>query len=517
MAETRFNLPFEPNINSMREYWRSLSRPVQVSAVAVVAAIIIFIVFLIAHLTRTEMEILFQGMQPQEAQEVTEKLDEDGINYELEDGGTTIKVPREKQDHLRLQLSPDLYSRGMGFQVFEEDGLMISDHDRRKQWKVVLQDELARTISSLGSVEWARVHLVTPEDELFVRDQADPSASIFLELPAMETLTEDQARGILSLVAGSVEGLEPDNISMVDARGEVHHDAYRDLEKNDVPAEVHERMEAEQKFENNLESKIMDYMEVVFGPGNVVAMVNAELDFDVHETKSITYDDEPVERAIHRIQEWEEGEGPDLEEVGEPNSPGYQAPITDGDYEREYLEETINYEISEIQEYISSAQGGVERLSATVVVNREEEEIAGIEEDISTLVAAAVGHDPERGDAIAVQSMPFDTTLADEIAAREDREQMQQIVTYGVLAGILLLMFVMVLFFLRQRARAYIVEEEEELLEEAVEPSAFDIEELIESETAEEKLEDDTRQQLQQMAEEDPENVAYLLRNWLAE
>lgn len=513
MAENRVNMPFEPNLHSAGEYWKGLSRPVQVSIIAVILAFIISVILLIGYVTRPGMEVLFRSMDSQQAREVTERLDEMGVSYELADGGSTILVPEEQQDHLRIQLSPDLYAKGMGFSIFEEDGLMISDHDRQKQWQVVKQDELARTISSINAVQWSRVHLVMPEEGVFLRDRAEPSASVFLNLNPLETLTDRQVEGILSMVASSVTNLEKANIAIVDESGEAYHDPYMpDDEGSSVPAEVQERLHAQRNFEQQLEDKLTGYLEVVFGSGNVVAMVNAELDFDMHESTSVTYDPDNVERAIHRIQEREEGqEGPPPEEVAEPNIPGYEAPVgAGGDYAREYLEETINYEISEINEYLSRSPGRVDHLSATVILNRDEQE--GVMEDVSTLVAAAIGHNPERGDMIAVQSIPFDTTVTDDVMHRDAVEELQRMVLYAIIAGVVLLMIIIALLYLRGRARYAQSgeEEEQEILE------GFDIGELV-SQQEPEEIEEDIRDRVRKIAEQEPENVAYLLRSWMAE
>lgn len=512
MAENRFNMPFELNVNSIRDYWKNLSRPVQISAVAVVVALIIFIIVMIVYFTRPRMETLFSGMEPQQAREVTEKLEELGVTYSLDEGGTVILVPAGEQDRLRLQLSPDLYSQGMGFSVFEQDGIMVSDHDRKKQWQVVLQDELQRTISSIEAVQSARVHLVLPEEGVFLRDRTEPTASVFLKMRPMATLTEQQVRGVLCMLAGSVENLKPENISIVDSKGKIIYDGFMEMEEELPMVEAAERLHAQRQFERELEEKLKNYLEIVFGPENVVAMVSAELDFDRQEITSITYDQEPVERAIHRIQENEEGTRRPPEEVAEPNIPGYEAPyIYDGDFSRDYLEETINYEISEIQEYVTAAQGGVRRLSATVIINRDSISTF-IGEDVTTLVGAAIGYDAERGDAIAVQAIPFDTSVEDREreAAEAAKTRIQTII--GAVALFLMIAIIIALVVLRRRRK----EEAMEMLEDAEELEGFDITELLEKEEPAE-IEDDIRDKIRKVAESEPENVAYLLRTWLTE
>ena len=519
---SRFNLPFEPNANGVREYWGTLSRPVQIGIIAFIVAFIAFIILMVVYTTRPRMEALFTGMDPVQAREVTERLEEMGVNYQLADDGTTILVHEDYQDRLRLQLSPDLYARGMGFTVFEQDGLMVSDHDRRKQWQVVLQDELARTVSSIATVQWARVHLVLPEEGVFLRDRAEPSASIFVNMEPNADLSEQQVNGILSLVSGSVESLNPENITIVNDRGEAYHDPYYIPEDgSNVSADVQERMIAQRDFEQELEDRLRTYLEIVFGEENVVAMISAELDFDIFESTSISYDPDNVERAIHRIQEREVGGESTLpEEVAEPNIPGYEAPIimAEGEYTREYLEEIINYEIGELHEYMARSPGRVDRLSATVILNVEDDD--GIGEDVSTLVAAAIGHDPARGDMIAVQAIPFDTGEIEPDWQRAEVEQLQRMILYGVIAAVILMMILIGLFYLRSQARyrQMVAAEGDEDIDISDDESldGFDIGEFIGQEEPEE-IEEDIRDRVRRAAEQEPESVAFLLRSWLTE
>ena len=125
------------------------------------------------------------------------------------DDAATVLVPREEKDRLRLKYSPEINSQGAGFALFQNNSLVTSDFERRIQWQIALEEELCRTISSIEAVEKARVHLVIPEESVFVREKGEPSASIFLKVNPMTALDERQIQGILNLVAGSVENLSP--------------------------------------------------------------------------------------------------------------------------------------------------------------------------------------------------------------------------------------------------------------------------------------------------------------------
>jgi flagellar M-ring protein FliF len=218
-------------------------------------------------------------------------------------------VPREEKDRLRLKYSPEINSQGTGFALFQNNSLVTSDFERRIQWQIALEEELCRTISSIEAVEKARVHLVIPEESVFVREKGEPSASIFLKVNPMTALDERQIQGILNLVAGSVENLSPRNITVVDSRGTPLFDPFQQQEEGQPGlSTVEKQLSLTRKFENDMEGQLRSFLERIYGPGRVVVMVSAALDFDKKELTSITYD-RPVSLSEQRIEERYEGGG----------------------------------------------------------------------------------------------------------------------------------------------------------------------------------------------------------------
>ncbi|MGM0653357.1 MAG: flagellar basal-body MS-ring/collar protein FliF, partial [Bacillota bacterium] len=208
------------NKGTLSRLWNNLNLPARVGIIAVsIITLGLIAMFSITAANPPDKEVLYRRLDPVQAREVADALDEMEVDYELEDEGTTILVPEEERDRLRISLSPDLYAQGIGFSLFENGGLVASDFERRVQLQIALEEELRRTITSLDAVDQARVHLVMPEEGVFIRERKDPSASIFLRLSPLATLSDNQVRGIMSLVAGSVEGLTPEGVSIVDADG----------------------------------------------------------------------------------------------------------------------------------------------------------------------------------------------------------------------------------------------------------------------------------------------------------
>ncbi len=503
---------------SLMRLWQNLNLPARIGIIAVaVVAVGLIILLSVSASTTTEKEALYRRLDPVQAREVTAALDEMGINYELEDNGTTILVPEEQRDRLRISLSPDLYAQGIGFALFENGGLVASDFERRVQMQIALEEELRRTITSLDAVDQARVHLVMPEEGVFIRERKEPSASVFLRLSPLTSLSDNQVRGILSLVAGSVEGLTPENVSIVDADGNVLYDAFAALEDLSTSSILENQFQMRRLFETELEQRLRSILEQVYGPGSAVAMVSAEMDFDIREQTSIFYDGEnAVPRSTHILREESENIAPPAEEVGEPNIPG-QAAVVGAGGDSSYLleEEIVNYEISETREYIEAAPGQIVRLSTAVMIDNENND-PFLEEQVELLVNSAVGFDEARGDAVTVQIMPFDTTWLEEPEPVVPIEELPVPLLWLIVgAAALLLVLLAVFLILRSRAKRR-AEEERELdamaLEQELESRVIEETEQMEPGEAESKA-----KAIRNLAQEEPESVASLLKTWLAE
>jgi flagellar M-ring protein FliF len=499
--------------------WSGLRPPARIGILAVGSlALILIAVLSISRSAPPQMDVLFNRLDPMQANEIAAALDEMVVPYELADDGTTILVPSDQRDRLRLSLSPDLYAQGIGFALFENGGLVASDFERRVQWQIALEEELRRTITSIDAVEQARIHLVITEEGLFIREKKDPSASVFLKLRPLASLTEAQVRGILSLVAGSVEGLKPENVTIIDSGGNILYDAFASLDGMSASTLLEGQLQMKRQFETELERRLRSILEQVYGPGKAVAMVSADLDFDTRETTTVVFDDNPVTRSTHRIEERSENMAAPAGEVGEPNIPG-QAAVADGGGESSYerTEEIVNYEVSETRQYIAAAPGQVIRLSTAVIIDNPGND-PFLEEQVIDLVNSAIGLDAERGDTVSVQLLPFDTSWLGDVDS-DPGSLLPEVTATPLLwtiigAAVLLLALLAVFFVMRSRARR--LEEEEELdalsLEEHLRKQAIQQADKIEPGEAETKA-----QEIRRLAKEEPESVASLLKTWLAE
>lgn len=508
--------------------FREMSRPRQLAFLILAAGAVIFIVWLSAYFMRPKYVPLFTGLEAQHASLVIERLKEKGVPYRLEDGGLTIAVPENQVYELRIELAGEssFYAQDLGFELFDADKLGMSESERQVRLQRALQEELRRTIVSLEPVEQARVHLVMPEPSVFLRETVEPTASVYLKLSPLASLSPKQVQGIVRLVAGSVEGLKPENVVLVDSQGNILHDSLTAMDSSMEAAEsAMQQYEVKRAFEKELERRVQHMLERVFGPGKALALVSAELDFDSRERTVLIYDENAIPRSTQVIEETFEGEGPLMGEVGEANFPGYVAPYAGGDSSYERREEIYNYEIGETMEREITAPGKVIRLFTSVVVDDADNNLTPQQiGQVENLVASAIGYDPARGDLITVEGMAFDTSHLDraeaELAALEEEEAAKRQLMMRIALGALLFILLLALVMLMRRRRRLRREAEEEELEEEVLPPDLTLEELLAQRAEEEAAaiqEDNIHIKVKKLVEENPESAAHVLRSWLIE
>lgn len=495
--------------------WKGMDRRAKLLSAAAVAVVLGAVAIVFFSLGRTgSYQVLFSNLQPADAAEVVALLREQGVPHRIERNGSEIWVPEDYVAPARLELAAMGLPRGgvVGFEAFDTTRLGMTDFERQVQYQRALQGELTRTIRAFEQVQDARVHIALPERSLFVRDQGEPSASVVLQLVPGRTLDSSQVQAIVHLLARSVEGLQPDNVTVVDTRGNVLSDQLiqRDAFRSDVVAR---QLEVERQYEQRLSRDLESLLELVFGPGRVVARVRVELGFDSAEELSEAFSSPTngrtgLPRSEQRTQERYEGVLSDAGGVVgvDANIPGYvEQSGSVGTYE--LVDETVNYELNRIVSTRQIAPGEIRRLSVAVVVDATLDEAERAR--ISEIAAAAVGLDPERGDVVSVQSMRFETPPPVEVAAVGTGSASVTWLPY-LLVGLLVIAAVAALVYVatrrsRRPALDVTVGDADEQDEDEVPLSAY------------ERRKRELRSRVYSIARERPKEVAQLIRAWLAE
>ncbi len=409
---------------------------------------------------RPEFQPLYTNLSPEDASAVVEKLKERKISYRLEGGGGTILVPAEKVYESRLELAGEGLPQqgGVGFEIFDRTNLGMTDFVQRMNYLRALQGELARTIRTLSEVEQVRVHLVLPERMLFVEEEKKSSASVVLRLRPGAQLRKGQVRGIAHLVARSVEGLEPERVTIVDTMGNILGGG----ESGGEDELTHSQREFQASLERSLERRVEGMLDKAVGAGKSIVRVSAFLNFKRIERTEESFDPESqVVRSEQRTSERAQGDSP--VPGGVPGVAAAKAASSPGNgalRSHQKQSETINYEISKVVRRVVEPAGEVKRLSVAVMVDgsykrgsggnitfqpRAPEELKKFEE----MVKGAVGFDPKRGDQVRVESVPFQTVnLASEeegFRAEAQRAFFMRAARWGVTGIVVILLFLFIL------------------------------------------------------------------------
>ena len=404
-------------------------------AIAGVAAAIAVTIVVVLWSNQPVYHLLYSNISPEDAATITEKLKEQKIPYEVRDGGA-IMVPQDRVHELRLMLAGQGLPTGggVGFEIFDRTQLGMTDFVQKLNYRRAMQGELARTISELTEVEHARIHLVVPEKALFSEKKEQASASVVLKLRGGRALSQNQVQGIVHLVASSVEGLNPQNVTIVDTSGNVLSRPSEDPYGTHL---TNYQTEYQRNLEKSFEERVQSMLERAVGPGKVVVRVSGTLDFKQVERTEEKYDpDTTAVRSEQRVQENSSGSATTASGVpgvvsnlpGAKNENPQAAGGKGGNSSQSNkTQETINYEINKTVNHILEPVGTLKQLSAAVLIDGSYEAIKGADgketkkyiprtdEELrkyEEIVKKSIGYNAERGDQVEVVSIPFESNIS---------------------------------------------------------------------------------------------------------
>ncbi|MDR3231614.1 MAG: flagellar M-ring protein FliF [Synergistaceae bacterium] len=395
---------------------------------------------------RTVYEPLFTGLEVEDQSAIVAYLRENKIPYQLDPAANAILLPRSEVYEVRLSLAQEGLPRGgsTGFEIFDDSKMGMSEFQQRISYVRALEGELQRTLTQMDAIDSARVSIVIPEQRLFLEQQLPSTASVMVRLRPGARLEPDQIRAIIHLVSHSVDGLQPDNVAILDARGRNLSDMLLDepfvysSDGRGTVTSLQRIMERER--ERDLEHKVRPMLENSFGPGNYSVVIKVDLDFDkkkVSTKEHVPQGDtgQGIVRSTNKTDESYTGQS--AAAPGVPgtttNIPGYSIntqPVAT-DYNK--TETTVNFEISSRESDEVVTPGGIRRVTASVLVNREQMPEAELAE-LRVLVSGAIGFNEARGDSVVVQARRFDTTWAESLAEEFRRDRMLRVAMGSVIA-----------------------------------------------------------------------------------
>ena len=347
----------------LRDLWGAQNRSVQILIGMVGGALVVGVaIFILMRMRGPEYGVLFANLGPDDASAVVTKLKDGKIPYTLSNGGTTISVPQESVYEERVLLAGEgiVKGGGSGYELFDKMNFGMTDFQEKIAKQRATEGELQRTIAGLTPVESARVHLASPEASLYSSVQEPTTASVAIKTKPGMQLGPSEVRGITQLVANSVEGLKPDNVTIVNQDGNVLVPSASDPSDPAAAAQAgalkltQEQLIAKQHFETNLQENIQGLLDAVIGPHRSAVRVATDMNFDANESESKTY--APQGTALSQQTEKEQYTGtppkaggaagvPGTTSNSVPSYQGAQTGASSGNYKKSKA--TVNYDVTE--------------------------------------------------------------------------------------------------------------------------------------------------------------------------
>ena len=476
---------------------------------------------------------LFSNMSAADASAVIDQLDSQGVDYKITNGGSTVMVPKNDVYKTRIQLSGKGLPTGSdgGYSLLDQQSLSTSQFKEQTDFKRAMEGELSKTIEAMDGVQSAVVHLAIPAKQVFADKQDAPTASVLVSTSPGVTLTPEQVQSVVHLVAASIDGLDPGKVTVADSTGKL-------LSTTDAMggAVASSRAQYVDNFQNQTDARVQNLLDRVLGPGNSSVQVTADLNFDKAVVESRKYTQAPPNGlALSSTTNTEDYTGP----AGTAAAGGVVGPdgqmgttttgtgTTGSTYKKK--SETTDNALDTTTEHREIAPGAINSLHIGVVLDQTAA-ASNNPAEIEKMIASALGINTKRGDTVRVSVLPFDRS-AEQAAAKEVKAsaaaaaKAQRMQMFRNISIAVLVLLALLLAWIRgrrrnkqrQEATTYVVEqlrsdaarrEEERALEN---PATALL--SLEGGSAEENV----REELIALVENQPEDVAALLRGWLVE
>ena len=440
--------------SQLKTLFKGITPAKRFTLIAFMGGTIIGFIFLMNWAGSPDFQVLYSNLGPEDGGAIVSALKEKRIPYKISSNGSSILAPSELIYDLRLELAANGLPRGsgVGFEIFDNAKLGMTEFVQNVNYQRALQGELSRTIDKIDGIESSRIHIVMPAKSLFIEEETPATASVSLKLCPGRWLSKDQVQAIVHLVSSSISGLSPENITIVDNYGKMLSGTKDNSGTGQVGSD---QLGLQEKMEKSLENRIQTMLETALGAGKAIARVSCALDFTREEKTEELY--KPDNKAIRSEQLFSERSG--VKEAAPSGVPGIlsntqaKEPVqvetdtegaaaqSSGSTQAQKIEtstagpsflkqdRTVNYEISKVTSRIVKPFARLKSVTVAVMVDgihkgvvgkdkktewkyfpRTDDEMAKLEK----IVKHAINFNAKRGDSVEVVNLPFEPRMAIE-------------------------------------------------------------------------------------------------------
>src|SRR5216683_1385749 len=399
------------------------------------AALVGLILWLFVRLfAAADFKNLYTGLDPTDTQKIVQRLSLENIAYRLSTDGTSIDVPVDRIDRIRVEMaSQNLPHTGrMGFELFDKPNWSSSDFSERVNYQRALEAELERTIETMDTVESARVHLVLPRESLFTTEERPAKAAVVVKLRS-QRLANETVNSIANLVASAWENLSPDDVTIVSADGRLPLMAGKSN-----PGSLQRGLS---DLETTIAERIVDTLAPVVGADHVKSSVSIDYNPDSGETTQELYDPDATAVLTSQVSEDQTtGAAPfgipgttsnvpsapptspaatATPNAAQQNSASNSAQAKPAAVTQGMRSESKTFAVSKTVHHTLEPAGQIKHLAAAVLVDDfvEVKEVSGKSQEtrrkrtpeemkqLEDLVRAALGFNAQRGDELSIQNI----------------------------------------------------------------------------------------------------------------
>lgn len=522
-------------LQTIKNFWNNRTKKQRITLISSISLIVFFILAFIFYSLPRDFVPLYNNLSLNEVGQIKEELESRGVPYELKDGGTTITVPKDQADTLLVELAAENIpeSGHIDYSFFGENASWgITDHEFSMIKLDAMNNELAKLIKTIEGIDDAKVMITLPEESIFVSDtEQTASASIIIHTQRGFRFEENQIESLYHLVSKAVPNLPKENIVIRNQYLEYFDDYVNSGNGNQQQYTYQQTIKND--IERDLQKRLQQMLGVMVGMDRVFVSVTADVDFT--QENRIEELVEPVDLenmegipvSIETIHETYSGDaGVDgVPGTGGDEPPEYNELDRSGDGEYELVKETINNEFNHIRKEISESPFKIRDIGIQVAVDNvieqdgdqiqylSQPEQFSVEESIHSILQSVIRSsiDGDYGEQDVDEKISIVFQEFSGIDRTPSQTPTSAIPTwvYWTIGSLVIILIIAIVLLIRSRRREYEDVVMEEVSEQAVEVPGY--EEIPETET------ESRQRQIEQMAKEEPEDFAKLLRSWLAE